>query len=185
MDCALISAQVVPRDFFCAPPPPPLLFLPSGGAESCPLLLLTSIPLIPSRSADQRWSISLLSCPPLHLCLSVPSRAPPARLPLSAAAASAPSVEQEHRTESHLSAHTLSTRARTVTHSDAASCSIPHGAAAFPAAYQVRPRREMGGAAPGCQSTQSGWTVSLVGGCSWKSAATHDYSPPSCAGIGI
>lgn len=39
------------------------------------------------------------------------------------------SVEQEHRTESQLSAYT---------HARTASCGIPHGASVFPSAYQVR-----------------------------------------------
>lgn len=115
-------------------------------------------------------SASLLLCPP-PLSLSS-SLSPPLSLPLSffrlCCSTLSTSVEQEHRTESQTETRTHShsvtdslfththSHTHSCTHTSEASCGIPYGAAAFPSAYQVRPRRGMGSAASGCQSAQSG-----------------------------
>lgn len=78
---ALISAQVVSRDFFCATPPPPLSFLPSGVALRTVLKAVlsshsSSHSLPERRSAVEHQPPVLPSSP----SLSVP-RARAARLP--------------------------------------------------------------------------------------------------------
>lgn len=103
-------------------------------------------------------------------------RVPPA-LPLFpshyAAAPSAHTVEQEHRTESHRGGSDARTHARTPPPVFFFPAVSRYGAAAFPAAYQVRPRRGMGGhrsrvSQPCVESCQSR-------GCWRKSAAIFSH----------
>lgn len=123
---ALISAQVVSRDFFCATPPPPLFFaIRSGtadGAESCPFLtFILSFP-----PGAQISGGASASCPALLSISVCPSRArrppPSARTPPQQ-----PQHLQSSRSTalSHISRHTRSqhahARARTQTQPPAVS----------------------------------------------------------------
>lgn len=121
--------------------------------------------LSPSRLGDSLWSCKLRGSS-LLLSLSPSfSLSPPLSLSHSAAAPLAPQLSRSTAL-SHIYTHTFSARTYTHTyaHTSTASCGIPYGAAAFPTAYQVRPRREMGGAAPGSQNTLRGLVQSCWSG---------------------
>lgn len=108
MDCALISAQVVPRDFFCAPP------LSSFCHPEVPKAVLSSsshpsLSFPPGAQISGGASASSPALLSISVCLSPRARRPPASLsPLQQ-----PQHLQSSRSTalSHISLHTRSPRA--------------------------------------------------------------------------